>query len=93
MKISKMMESTRMRPEFLVSSLEYDTEFYSTPPEGKWHQHPDVRQITENVSVDIDTSEEFFIDDLLNFDATQEPINHKMPSPVHRLVLKLSDCD
>jgi hypothetical protein len=96
-----MMESTRIRPEFLVGSieheirgsLEFDTEseFYSSPPDVKWNQDlatagSNLCHNSESMSVNVDTGEEFFIDDLINFVGTDD--NHKLTtsSPAYRFV-------
>ena len=99
-----MMESSRIRPECLVgsieletrgsSSLEYDeSEFYSNPPDVKWN--PDLQVAGSNLghhsdslTINVDTGEEFFIDDLINFVSSDD--NHKLgsPSPAYRFVTK-----
>ena len=67
-----MMESARLR-----------TEFYSSPPDGKWPH--DLQQMADVISVDVNTCEEYFIDDLVDFDTSLEQTSHKMSSPVYRL--------
>ena len=75
-----MMESSRMRPDYLSGSLEYDTEFYSGQAEAKFSG------ANVGVGVDVDTSDEIFIDDIICFDEHQEPpaTIQKMPSPIYR---------
>ena len=95
-----MMESSRIRPEFLVGSneleprvsFEYDTEFYSNPPPDvvKWNQDlssfagSNLCHNSESMTINVDTGEEFFIDDLINFVGSDD--NHKLvsPSPAYR---------
>ena len=78
---SKMMESARIRPEYLVGPLEYDTEFYSSPPDVKWNPESGVRLHDSAMTINVDTGDDFLIDELINFD---DAGTHKMPSPVYR---------
>lgn len=80
---TKMMESARIRPEYLMGSAEYDTEFYSGHvADVKWHS--ETKQLSDAIVLDVDTSDEFFIDDIVTFDDNQEVQVEKMPSPIHR---------
>ena len=80
------MESSRLRPDYLSGSLEFDTEFYSGQAEAKFSG----AAVGVGVGVDVDTSDEFFIDDIICFDEHQEPSSaasiQKMPSPIYRFV-------
>ena len=77
------MESARIRPEYLMGSAEYDTEFYSSHvADVKWHS--ETKQLSDAIVLDVDTSDEFFIDDIVTFDDNQEVQVEKMPSPIHR---------
>lgn len=75
------MESARIRPEYLVGPLEYETEFYSTPPDVKWNPESGVRLHDATMTINVDTGDEFLIDELINFDDAGTP---KLPSPVYR---------
>jgi hypothetical protein len=61
-----MMDSAKMRPDYLVGSLEYDTEFYD---DVKWHPVQNANAVS--VDVDVDTSDEFFLDDIVCLDEHQ----------------------
>ena len=66
------MDSAKMRPDYLVGSLEYDTEFYA---DVKWHPVQNANAVS--VDVDVDTSDEFFIDDIVCLDEHQVPVLKK----------------